>query len=320
MTERTPDRTPAVPVAYDASGALVLPDDATPGRSFRCPGCGASVVLRRGRHRRPHFAHRGGEGCSTESVLHRAAKHRLHEALRAWLGGQGPRPCVARACPSVSCDGGIVQDLPDDVTDVAEEVRLPDGSIADLVLYRGESPVAAVEIVVTNRVSEEKSARLEIPWMALLAEEVMERPYWWVVAQDGLRPFRCPACSRRSAHRAAELDAVTARARVLAAEEGWSLPPSPPYRFVSHRCWRCSSPMVVFIWPGGGGHSRQRPPDPIPASLRHRVTEGWGDYWANCCPRCAAVQGDHYLPRDNRDYALVREVTRREYDGPGLEW
>lgn len=203
----TIDHTAAVPVAYDASGALVLPDDATPGQPFRRPGC----------------------------------------------------------------------------------------------------------------VSERKADRLEIPWMALLAEDVMERPYWWVAAQDGLRPFRCPACSRRDARRSGELNAVTARARLLAAQEGWPLPPSPPYRFVSHHCWRCSSAMVVFLWPGGGGHSRQRPPEPIPASLRHRVTDGWGDYWANCCPRCSAVQGDYYLPRDNRDYAMVRELTRHEYDGPSLD-
>jgi hypothetical protein len=74
--------------------------------------------------------------------------------------------------------------------------------------------------------------------------------------------------------------------------------------------------MVVFLWPGGGGHGKRRPPEPIPASLRHCVTEGWGDYCANCCPRCSAVQGDYYLPRDNPDYARVRELTRNEYGGP----
>jgi hypothetical protein len=321
MSERPPpDHSAAVPVAYDESGALVLPDDAEPGRAFRCPGCGVPVVLRKGRHRRAHFAHRSGEGCSSESVLHRAAKRCILRVVRAWLAGDGPRPCVSRSCPSFTCDGGIVQDLPEDVTGVSEEVRLPDGSIADLVLYRGEEPVAAVEVVVTHAVDEHKSERLAIPWMAVLAEDVMERPYWWVVAQDGLRAFRCPACSRRDEQRSATVDAVQARARRIAEREGWSLPPSPPYRFVPHECWRCATGMVVFLWPGGGEHSKRRPPDPIPPTLRHRVTEGWGDYWANCCPRCSAVQGDYYLPRDNRDYAVVRELTLHEYDGPPMEW
>lgn len=196
------------------------------------------------------------------------------------------------------------------MTHALAEVRLDDGSVADVVLYRSEQPAVAVEITVTHAVSQEKARRLQLPWMELRAEDVMDRPYWWVVVKDGLRPFECPFCRRRATQRAATVAEISGRARRVAERLPSTLPPSPPYRFVPHTCWRCASEMVVYLWPGGGGHSRVRPPDPIPASLQLRVTDWGGDHWANCCPSCSVVQGDGYLMRDNADYAAVDELYR----------
>lgn len=298
----------AVPVAVDEAGALVRPDDADPATAYRCPGCGADLIVRRGELRRAHFAHRRGDGCSTESTLHRAAKRRLVQVVDAWLGSGGPRPCISRPCPTFSCDGGVVQDLPADVSGVAEEVRLEDGTIGDVVLFRDDGPCAVIEVVVTHSVGREKASRLGLPWLEVEAEAVLDRPYWWVAVQDGLEPFTCPACSRRAEAWYAEVREVERRARVVAERLDVGLPPSPPYHSVAHECWRCGSDMLVYSWPGGGSHSVRRPPDPIPTTVQHRVTDGGGNYWANCCPRCSAVQGDYYLARDNGDYAKVRAL------------
>lgn len=303
-----PHSAKAVPVASAPDGSLVRPVDADPDASYRCPGCGSRLILRRGELRRAHFAHRRGDGCSAESALHRAAKRRIKQVVEQWLDGTGPRPCISRPCPTFTCDGGVVQDVPDDVTGVAEEVRLADGTIADVVLYRDEEPCAVIEVAVTHRVDRAKASRLDLPWFEVDATEVLDRPYWWVAAQDGLEPFTCPACSRRAEATHADVRNAEARARRVAEDLDLGLPPSPPYRFAAHECWRCGSEMVVFSWPGGGSHSARRPPEPIPSTVRHRVTDGGGNYWANCCPRCAAVQGDYYLARDNRDYAKVREI------------
>lgn len=188
----------AVPVAVDKAGELVRPQDADPAGSYRCPGCGSELIVRQGELRRAHFAHRRGDGCSIESVLHRAAKRRLVQVVEQWLHSGGPRPCISRPCPLYTCDGGVVQDVPDDVTGVAEEVRLADGTIGDVVLYRDQSPCAVVEVMATHAVGREKAARLGLPWFEVEAEAVLERPYWWVAVQDGLEPFTCPACSRMS--------------------------------------------------------------------------------------------------------------------------
>jgi hypothetical protein len=207
----------------------------------------------------------------------------------------------------------VVQDLPEDVTHALEEVRLPSGVIVDVVLYRGEIPAVAIEVLVTSRVGPEKARRMDLPWMELLAEDVLDRPYWWVAVQDGLRSFRCSVCASRETELAEELRRVRDRAVAIADHLDVVLPPSPPYEAAGHVCWRCGSDMVVYAWPGSGGHSPRRPPEPIPRSVQHRVTEGAGNYWANCCPVCSAIQGDHHLVAGNPDYQMVREHAVTAY-------
>jgi hypothetical protein len=185
--------------------------------------------------------------------------------------------------------------------------------IADVVLYRAGEPAAVVEIVVTSRVDDRKARRFSVPWMELRGTEVLDRPYWWVAEQDGLQPFTCSACEERKESNLSELRVIRGRALELAARLGAALPPSPPYDAVPHHCWRCGAAMLAFVWPTGGRHRVRRPPEPIPESVRCRVTDGGGTHWANCCPSCSAVQGDYYLARDNTDYMVARDVAEDVY-------
>lgn len=299
----------AVPVARAPDGSLARPRQANPELPYTCAGCGAPLVLRRSGVRRAHFAHRGGDGCSTESVLHRAAKELVVRVVEEWVRAGGPRPAVSRSCPRWTCDGGVTQDLPDDITHARAEVRVPGGAIADVVLYRGETPAAAVEIVATHRVDREKAQGLGLPWVELDAQTLIDNPYWWVPVQDGLRPFACPKCQGRADALRDEAAEIDARARVVAERAGLQPPPSPPYGWVPHRCWRCTAEMVAYLWPAGGGHSAARPPEPVPETVRLCATEGYGaEYWANCCPECHAVQGDYHLRRANADYIRMTEL------------
>lgn len=72
--------------AIDKSGNLVSPEIATKA-AYQCPGCEKPVHLKRGKVRRPHFAHNPGSDCAHyngggEGALHLAAKHRLAQCLR----------------------------------------------------------------------------------------------------------------------------------------------------------------------------------------------------------------------------------------------
>ena len=106
---------------------------------------------------------------------------------------------------------------------------------------------------------------------------------------------------------AAELRQIRERAEALARRVGLEVATGDDYQ--PHRCWRCSAEMIVYAWPGGGWHDTAQPPVPVPSSVMRRWTEGAGDYWANCCPRCSAVQGDHFLGTGNATYAWVRRVV-----------
>jgi predicted RNA-binding Zn-ribbon protein involved in translation (DUF1610 family) len=299
----------AVPFGLVADGSFVLPWDADPTLEYSCPGCGAALALRTSKTRRAHFAHRRGEGCSAESLLHRAAKRLVLRVVEEWIRGTGPRPCLDRRCSVWGCDGGVVQDLPGDITHAAAEVRLPDGSIGDVVLFRGEEPACVVEIRATHAVDAEKALRLTVPWVEVDADELLDRPYWWVAEQDGLRPFTCPRCQARAEDRREERVALQAAAVTLAARMGLTLPPSPPYGFLAHACWRCGEEMVLFVWRGSGEHGAKPPPSPRPATVRLCATEGYGaEYWANCCPSCHTVQGDYHLTSGKEGYVRVREL------------
>lgn len=230
------------------------------------------------------------------------------EVVTEWVAAGGPRPAVQRPCPVYGCEGGITQDLPDDITRAEEEVALPDGSVADVVLYRGDAPAAAVEVVVTHRVAREKGRRLSLPWMELEAEALLERPYWWVAVQDGLRPFTCPVCRRREAGVKGRVAEVAARARAAAREEGLTPPPGGPYHSAAHRCGACGAPMLLHVWPGCTSRSGRPPPDPRPAGLRRRSpTDPPGPPWVQPCPSCGTVPSDEELLAASPDYAFLRQ-------------
>lgn len=77
----------AVPYATDPQGQVISPVEAAPGGTYSCLECREPVSFRRahtrlGRDVEAHFAHRPGNECRGESVLHLAAKFRLREALQ----------------------------------------------------------------------------------------------------------------------------------------------------------------------------------------------------------------------------------------------
>ena len=62
------------------------------------------------------------------------------------------------------------------------------------------------------------------------------------------------------------------------------------------RCWKCGARIPVYTWPGHEMWAETCPEEGRPATVRrmHSATAG-GEYWANSCAKCGAIQGDWFL-------------------------
>lgn len=262
-----------IPAAIDEGGRLVLPSEANRETAHRCPACLGSVVLHRGNIKRPHYAHRASAVCSPETVLHRTAKILVAQIVADWKAGRGERPILVR---KAACGCVRTQLLPDKVDAALLETPLPDGLVPDVTLLSAGNPVALIEILATHKVPSEKAARLALPWMELDARAILDHPFVWEPIRDHLRRAgECPECRRR-------IDGIRYFKAAGYRVEPWS-------------CYWCKKNMVVYRWPGHTWCSRERPPRPIPPTVRLSTTIGGRRYWANTCPECSAVQGDWLL-------------------------
>src|SRR5690606_6630779 len=111
-----------------------------------------------------HFHHRRTT-CSAESVVHLSAKRLVVQAVARWRDG-GPPVTFLRRCAEPGCDASTRQAIPRKVVRAAEEWRLRTGHVVDVALLGlADLPIAAVEIVVSHEVDDEKAFELGLPWI-----------------------------------------------------------------------------------------------------------------------------------------------------------
>lgn len=273
-----------IPYAFGADGSLVSRSDAVKGNDYFCLGCGRRLVVRVGNVKTKHFAHLGEFVCLSETVIHATAKRLVVEVIVLWKAG-GARPQVQRRCES--CGGKGLQYLPDKVIRSVVECRLGSGYIVDVALFSESEVVAAIEVYVTHLVTKEKSKNLEVPWVELRGEEIILDPLLWKPMVDKFRPYKCGECKVR----AVEKEKASKR---ISEQLGIRLPWGN-YRASPYECYRCGREILVFTWPGRIMWAVEKPPFPIPPSVKFsytKTTKGW--YWANTCLYCKAVQGDFF--------------------------
>ncbi|MBK9368664.1 MAG: hypothetical protein IPN01_20540 [Deltaproteobacteria bacterium] len=71
-----------------------------------------------------------------------------------------------------------------------------------------------------------------------------------------------------------------------------------PYWAEVARCYqpRCKEELILYTWRGHTWMTETPPPEPRPSSLQLRFSkQAEGDYWANTCPSCGALQGENYV-------------------------
>lgn len=184
-----------------------------------CPLCGRGLTLKLGRIRRHHAAHAPNDHCAAtapETALHIDTKLYLAAQLASAIASDAAL-LIRQRCegtPLATCD--IVRD--EDWVRGWDEVVIEASVLAearlrpDIVLRRNGVPIAAIEVLVSHRVPDEKAAAFEdagLPWIEIQADPTLldGDTAWRVnralpvarVGRRGTSPtWRCDAHVRRS--------------------------------------------------------------------------------------------------------------------------
>lgn len=174
-----------------------------------CPQCERHIILKLGKVRAHHAAHRAQDICAAtaaETALHLNAKFHLARQLR-----QVTTIRLNEKCQNPECDQTRQREwaVSWDAVEVEQRVgtRRP-----DLTLLRSGAAVGAVEVFATHAVDDEKAlvlADAQIPWVEVRAVAVFEGAAWThakplpVHKEGPHQPWHCDSCAKAQAERAA---------------------------------------------------------------------------------------------------------------------
>ena len=162
-----------IPYAYTNNKIPTSPEVAEKGQDFSCPLRDCKVVLRRGKVRRPHFAHKPDTGCSGESVRHKVAKQMIYLMYLRTVRTVMTSVTTFRRCPN--CSQGAVFCQTPQYDDVACEVDVGRHRI-DVALLRDGKPVSGIEVRHTHAVDDTKwkaFEELEFPCIEVDSRDVI---------------------------------------------------------------------------------------------------------------------------------------------------
>lgn len=210
-----------------------------------CPECGRPLTLKLGHIRRHHAAHAPGDRCvatNPETALHIDVKFHIASALTGAIGSGLPlmirRRCAGAGPASLSlrsaqaCDALHDYAWTRDWDEVIVEPRLGAAGHTrpDILLRRGGRPIAAIEVLVSHAVDEEKAAALEtaaVPWVEVSADvDLLAIDAGWTVATplsvaaDGVGANGVWGAWRCARHDQAHRDLLTAAGLRNAAAAG----------------------------------------------------------------------------------------------------
>lgn len=247
-----------IPVARDAKGRIVPPEEATKGRRYTCPACGGRVHLHAGDRKRRHYHHAAG-ACAAETVLHLSAKELVAQAVADWRAG-GLAPAFLRRCAHDGCEASTRQTMPKKILRAAVEHPSPSGYVVDVALLGpADLPVAGVEILVTHAVDDRKALELGVPWIEVDAAQVCAAAGRELVPlRDRFLPWLCPAHAETRGEVFRAERAARRKLALLTRALPWSLDAFPGYRVEGASTCPRGHESLVFTWDG------REPPWPRP--------------------------------------------------------
>jgi hypothetical protein len=276
-----------VPYAINDKQQLHNPETAEKGIHYSCPACNESVILKKGKIKVAHFAHKASENCNQETITHQTAKFLIQQVVSEWRDGKRNAPTLHRTCAHPAhehyyFDNLVPQPIPNKVEHALIEYSL-DGFRVDVALMAANKPVAVVEIRHTHAIEENKSSQLSVPFIELDATQVIKNPMTWESINDNFKPVLCKKCKK-----------LEAKVHKIAQETGIEIPAR--YKCGLHECYKCQREILVFDWQGRRWSKHKPVSRPIPWTIQYRFSNTVGhEYWINTCPHCKAIQGDWFL-------------------------
>lgn len=152
--------------AFDSESRLIQIEDAIKGKEYRCPNCKEIMIVREGKERKKHYAHKNTENCSYETYLHNIAKRRIcecfNESAHFMIQYQSKVRCNVD-CPlgaKQPCEWNDIKDFDlKQYYDQCEEEKQVDDYRADLLIshskIKNREPIL-IEIWMMHKSTEEK--------------------------------------------------------------------------------------------------------------------------------------------------------------------
>lgn len=172
-----------IPYAYiNSNNNFVSAKEASKGQDYFCPKCNTEIILKKGKIRTPHFAHKPDTVCTVESIIHVMAKNIICDAFnRSFKIGKSIIG-IKRVCPD--CKHVVYARFKTNDIRIshrcyaATEVDLHDAGIRpDVGIYQDLELQFAIEIHNTNRVTEERADRFleaKLPFIEVEAQDVID--------------------------------------------------------------------------------------------------------------------------------------------------
>ena len=136
------------PFAFNSDDRLVSIYDAKKGVAYQCVGCKKEMIPRKGKIRRPHFAHRRAGVCSDpDDALHKLVQALIIQSVKDAIRNDGEYR-VGYVCSM--CKKQVAYNIISTMTSIQAEREIVQGTRSDIVIHRKNKCPIIIEIVVTH--------------------------------------------------------------------------------------------------------------------------------------------------------------------------
>jgi hypothetical protein len=295
-----------VPYAINENGKLVTPRSAIKSTKYQCPSCESPLIFKSGEIKAKHFAHSASSTCSAETVEHKTAKLRLINAIDQH---NLIKKNIKVYFPCQDCGKVLESEIDRGKMSYAKEEVRVENYISDVVIYdKNEKPILALEVRKTHPVDHEKSCKLNLSWLELNADSIINNPYVWYAINGNINKSLCDSCEthRNIIHKVCDIYKINSDLYTTIQSWGFS-----NYIAETDTCYSCKEEVPIFWWDHEPiiptkkyDHDLENiiPPEPRPHTIKLKQFKKLDRLsWCNTCANCEARFSDNFIKNHFED-------------------